>query len=595
MKKGKIDKNLLDVKRVMEKLYGHAAMVNIFKERAYPEYSGFEEPLPDIVGYKQHAGECASDAIQEVLLFADAIREFTQPILYNVTPDQMDVRSKLALAYNDWDRFNDYFKYIQKRFRSHYDVINYLRTHKFKAEKYQSEFEEVCALNPLFYRKRAHSAEAGILALKKLKREKVYTESGLPLSEIQGIVDKIIKWLHIPFETKRRSHISLDKSVGILMHMEYGFIKPDRSLYWKTTSHETAFLKMTGKWYYYDNNEGFTHVEDELVSQIMNPALNIWVIKFHKTYIVKGGENPTHVWKHGRWDSDISAFTNIVDGSRKYKVNTYLLKPDFRFEFGFIGIQPSSDTVPYNYKNCTFEGGRAANANKAISTAQSIIECIYGNDVSNSSIFEDLYHYMYENLDYISTNPELYASLVATLDTIGTRPACTPMIHYWVFQIKAHINGLVRDKYTWFEVPPLKPIYTQVEEHETPPEQREAKRKAIEEFMKKEEMRAQGIDPDKMVERTPCPEGQVRNAVTKECREKKKPTRKNAANNNSSNKRKTPKKREKFSPCPPGMKRDPKTRKCVARLTKRTPCPPGQRRDPKTKKCRDLIKVKLHE
>ena len=119
MKKGKMDKNLLDVKRIMEKLHGKEAVADIFKERVHPDYSGFEEPLPDIVGYKQHAGECASDSIQEVLLFADSIREFTQPILYNLTLDQMDVRSKLALEYNDWDRFTDYFKYVQKRFRIH--------------------------------------------------------------------------------------------------------------------------------------------------------------------------------------------------------------------------------------------------------------------------------------------------------------------------------------------------------------------------------------------------------------------------------------------------------------------------------------------
>ena len=52
---------------------------------------------------------------------------------------------------------------------------------------------------------------------------------------------------------------------------------------------------------------------------------------------------------------------------------------------------------------------------------------------------------------------------------------------------------------------------------------------------------------------------------------------------------------KKLTPCPPGMKRDANTRKCVERLKKRTPCPPGQRRDPKTLKCRDLVKVKLHD
>ena len=155
MKKA-LGKNLLEVHRIMEKLYGKAAAEDIFRDRGANdiEYGGFEEPLPDIVGYKQHSSECASDSIQEILLFADTLREFTQPILYNITKPQIDVRCKIALNYTDWDRYSGYFEYVQKRFRSHYDVINYLRTHEIKPQKYQTDYEEVCKLNPLFYRKR---------------------------------------------------------------------------------------------------------------------------------------------------------------------------------------------------------------------------------------------------------------------------------------------------------------------------------------------------------------------------------------------------------------------------------------------------------
>jgi hypothetical protein len=161
------------------------------------------------------------------------------------------------------------------------------------------------------------------------------------------------------------------------------------------------------------------------------------------------------------------------------------------------------------------------------------------------------------------------------------------MIHYWVFQIKFKIKGTPRNEYEWFEVPALKQIDIRVEGKETPPEVREAMLKAEEEREKDKALMEKGIDKQKVEKPKlpPCPPDQVRDPKTKLCRERITRKSKNGA----------PKKREKLTPCPPGQKRDPTTKKCKARLERLTPCPPGQKRDTKTRKCVDLKKIKLHE
>lgn len=570
-KTGKVDKNLLDVMRIVERREGKEIADELFgRDKLYPDYKGFDIPLPDIVGYRQHSTECVSDSIQETLLFADGLREFTQPILYNMTAQQMDVRSKLVLKYIDWDRYNAYFGYIQKRFRSHYDVINYLRTHKIRPQKYQSDYDEVCKLDPIFHRKRAHSAEAGILALKKLKRETIYTDTGFPVNEILSTLKTILNWMHVPFVAVPYKEIDLRQTVGVIMTLTTGYTLPDGTIHWRSIGHSTSLLRMKEKWYFYDNEAGFTFVDDELVNEFLFPKENTDIyIVFNrvKRYFIKGGSTPTHIWKNGRWNTDMGDL--VVDG--KYSRYAVLMRPTRN---SFYGISTINDGVPsYNLKQCKFKTDRAKSAEEANATVHHIIDCIHSNTDSNSSIFEDLYHYMYDNLDFIQSDV-----LVSTLDTIVHRPACTPMIHYWVSKIKFVLENKPANKYNWFEVPKLKNLGLQhTPGLPTPPEVLEEQLRLEKEHEERMKLIEQGIDPNKVQKEKPKP--------------KPKPKPKEP-----DSKPKEPRKpREKLSPCPPGQKRNAKTRKCRPRLEKLSPCPPGQIRDKKTKKCRDVKKYKLHE
>ncbi len=78
-----------------------------------------------------------------------------------------------------------------------------------------------------------------------------------------------------------------------------------------------------------------------------------------------------------------------------------------------------------------------------------------------------------------------------------------------------------------------------------------------------------------------CPEGQIRDPDTKECRDKKPPGR--------------PRK----PPCPEGQIRDPDTKECRDKKPpgrqRKPPCPEGQIRDPTTKECREKLRTRKRQ
>ena len=186
-----------NIKEIAGRIYGPEDAEDLLKHKI-GKAVGFEQPLPDVVGYKQHDSECASDSIQEVLLFADGIREYTQPIMYSLTKEQVETRTSLTLTYEEWHPLQEYFYYVQRRFQAHYDVLNYMRVNGVDAQKYYDEHDEVCLLNPIFKQKAAASIEFGVLALKHYKGEKVYKGTGLTFKNVEKIVDGMLTSMGVP-------------------------------------------------------------------------------------------------------------------------------------------------------------------------------------------------------------------------------------------------------------------------------------------------------------------------------------------------------------------------------------------------------------
>lgn len=574
------EEDIKNVQKIMKKM--HKPVEHLFAPET-PVFRGFDQPLPDVIGYSQHGGECASDSLQEILMFADGIRDFTQPILYNMTPTQITVRSKLSLGFRDWERFTDYLKFIQLRFRAHYDVLNYLRTEGISPRKYQFEKVTVCALNPLFRRKEALSAEGGILALKKLYKEETYTQSGMKHSETIKTIFNLLKWFGVPYELSGKD-INTTKVIAIQIGLKNGYMKPDKTIYWYTSQgHATAFIKMMNKWYYYDDNYGIYPVTLDLINDFMNPALNCFIfVTFHEAvftpYFVKGGVNPTHVWTPSTgWSTNLSKIT--------YKGLLYGNGTIQKCDTPLIGIQPTGENL-YRLRCKTGELGHASSTEAAIENVRKMVQCIYDNPHSNSAIFEDLYHYTFENLAHIHKNEGLYNQITSTLESVLSRPACSPMIHYWVWRLQtAILKKFPDDQHAWFQIPEFpKSRPGSFSQKPTPENVRKQMLKA------EEERRKRLDDLFETPKQSPCPPGQVRNAKTKKCRDRKKPEPLPAGEEP-----KPKPKPVKRTPCPPGEIRNAKTKKCKPRIALPSPCPPGQVRDKKTKKCRDAKKLKLED
>ena len=276
------DLDIKNIKEVAARIYGTPAAEQLLKHKYKDSQQSFDQPLPDVIGLKQHHSECARDAIQEVLLFADGIREYTQPIVYGLTAEQVTTRSSLKLEYEDWHRIEEYFHYVQKRFRAHYDVINYIRTHKIDAQDYYDKYDEICLLNPIFKQKQATSIEAGVLALKHYKGETKYSGTGLSYKKVVNIMECLLKSLSVPFS--REDGVNLD-AVGIVVFCNKITINEEGVEEKNSLGHVVSFFKALGSWVYYDNNLGFISVDDQVIEALKEGTLRI--VAYKKMYFVK--------------------------------------------------------------------------------------------------------------------------------------------------------------------------------------------------------------------------------------------------------------------------------------------------------------------
>ena len=592
--------NYLDVYAIAEGKYGPEKAKDILKAKGKAN-KGFEQPLPDIIGFKQHGGECANDSLQEILLFADGIREYTQPIVYGYTMDQIELRTKMNLEYDDWSRFQEYFEYIQKRFRHHYDAIKYLKEHSIKAQKYYNETDDMCDMNPLFKVKRHASFEAGILAVKRIKEEDKYTGTGLSSNQVQEIATNVIKCLDIPYSSEH----ALDRSaVGIALFAYYIKVISDSSLKSSSLGHSISFIKVLDSWVYYDDNLGFIKVDDLVIEALLEKRLLIVIYK--KVYFaLKETSDSTiieSIWSEGAWSSSAK---QVLYNDKGLIPGIYIYNPHH-----YVSIVPKArPSLNQSYCNIQAQDLKPSNTEQLLATMGKFRACIYANLSSNSKTFENLYHFLCDSFDLVKREPETFDFVQKTISTVVLRPACTPMTHYWCSQIQAKLKGIPNNTMSWFEIPALKAIHVPVLVN-TPQDVLDKRIEAYKKMAEKEREKAK-LDEVKLP--TPCPPGQVRNAKTKKCRDRKKrePKVKEDPNKPISNKNK-PNKPEKTrksrcpkgevrdkktglcvkrqEPCPPGEVRDKKTKECKPRLE---PCPPGQIMDPKTKECRDLALYKF--
>jgi len=580
-----------NVKKIAENIYGPAKAMEILgHKRKNTDHGEFDQPLPDVIGLKQHDSECASDAIQEVLLFADGIREYTQPILYGLTKEQAETRTTLSIDHDEWTPLQEYFHYIQKRFRTHYDVINYIRTHEIDAQKYYDNYDEMCLLNPLFKQKEATSIEAGVLALKHYKGEKIYKGTGLTDKKTKSIIDGVLKSLAVPYI--RESGISLD-STGIVLFCRVATINEHGEEQLNSMGHAVAFLKVMGQWVYYDNNMGFVRIDEKVVEALK--AGNLRIVLYKQVYFVKVSKTNEYefAWDNGKWDKKLAK--NLYEGEKKRQgMNLYFAHPTRCHSIKVV----ETELMNESHKKCNISKDelKPKTSEDLIAIMTKFRNCIYANLETNSGIFENMYRFIFESFELLKKTPSELEFVEKSIKTVVTRPACSPLTHYWCSKINMALKGRAADDLKWFKIPKIRYIGHQRFRYGTPPE-------LLQKLLNDKEAAKAETGSIKL---TPCLPGQVRNAKTLKCRDRIKrepklneegnpiPKTKKEKTNNNTRKSKCPKGEvrnatgkcvPKKEPCPPGQVRDKNTGECRGRLEGKA-CPEGMIRDKKTKKCR---------
>ena len=112
-----------------EALFSKHGINRAILEYAYskPAFDKWSGPICDTVGFRQHGGECWSDTLQQVLFFADGLKEHTQEYFYK-TPFGTIATAIDALPSEDLDpeqkiKVKEYARAAQRRFINHYNFI----------------------------------------------------------------------------------------------------------------------------------------------------------------------------------------------------------------------------------------------------------------------------------------------------------------------------------------------------------------------------------------------------------------------------------------------------------------------------------------
>ena len=591
-----------NVQKIAENIYGPAKAHELLKHKRKNAHNVFIQPLPDVIGLKQHDSECASDAIQEVLLFADGIREYTQPILYGITKTQVETRTTLTLDHTEWAPLQDYFYFIQKRFRAHYDVLNYIRTHNVDPQKYYDQYEEVCHLNPLFKEKEATSIEAAVLALKHYKGEREYTGTGLSDKKTKNIIDGLLKTLAVPYV--RETGVNTD-ATGFVLFCLKATINERGEEQQNSMSHVVGFFKALGKWVYYDNNMGFLNIDEKVIDALKAGSLRIVI--YREVFFVKvdKANNYEYVWNNGSWEKGLAK--QLYEKGKK-RQGMYLYFPSHNRCSSIIPVK--TEVLNESHKKCALKKAdlEPKTSEQLIKTMTKFRSCIYANLQTNSKIFENMYRFMYESLELVRTTPSELEFVEQSIKSVVTHPACTPLTHYWCNKINNALEGLAADSLKWFKIPKIAKVAHARVRHPTP-------QALLDKLL---DVTKDNAEESNSIKLTPCLPGQIRDMKTLKCRdrvkrepklnqsgnpiEKKKKEEGEEGSKAKTKKAKCPKGEvrdpetgdciPRESPCPPGQVRDKETGRCVGRLEKKT-CPEGQIRNAKTKKCRPKEEYKF--
>ena len=85
--------------------------------------AAYKGPICDPIGFTQHSGECWNDTIQQLMLFSDDLKEYTQPYFYNTPFSEIEGRIDAIVKPDLQPIIKKYVNAMQQRFINHYNLI----------------------------------------------------------------------------------------------------------------------------------------------------------------------------------------------------------------------------------------------------------------------------------------------------------------------------------------------------------------------------------------------------------------------------------------------------------------------------------------
>ena len=260
----------------------------------------FKGPICDFIGFSQHKGECWNDTIQETFLFADGLKEVTQPLIYNLDTSY-DVLSELVssrlypegelntVMKNTVNKLVKYITLMKVRFVTHY---NFLTTSRNETKKH--------LWKKIYTKKRRLSAACGIGSAKSIinlhKGNANVYKSGLNSTLRNELLTQLlyifgIKIVVAPYRPKIDT---ISNSYSFIISGD--LMKPINGIYQSKGVHAFGFLKCDSVWRLYDDNrDGFIRINEKLLSLYLDEVnIALGIDSDDKLFIIKyeaDGEN----------------------------------------------------------------------------------------------------------------------------------------------------------------------------------------------------------------------------------------------------------------------------------------------------------------
>ena len=239
-----------------------------------PTNNLYRGPICDPIGYSQHGGECWSDTLQQLILFSDGLKEYTQPFFYNTPYSEIEARIDRFVDADFAPILKKYVKAMQVRFISHYNLL-VTGNPDFETCVEAPDYRSMIAISshgtsPISAEHKLYRQRSLIMSLEAARSVVGWDKetSGAGRDQYELIYSSLIQLLDAGFSIRLKEHASLTGDETILGYLglttnyhikEYSFSDDKNNPQFLVkigNGHASGFLKCNNKFFFYDDNTG---------------------------------------------------------------------------------------------------------------------------------------------------------------------------------------------------------------------------------------------------------------------------------------------------------------------------------------------------